>query len=182
MKTSRIAQIGCLAAWALTAYPVTKAVPFREPGLPAGATRCAPAIPLSIDLIPLDTPAVGRPLRFRVDVDSDFDPDLVRAMEIVYEFPPRVRQAPGWRAAGQAVRISGRTQLELAVLLPDEERYRIRARVIAHLADGRDVSQTAVHWAGVSKEDKPEAMIGRIIDPGGVGIRVYLGETVKEPQ
>jgi hypothetical protein len=178
----RFLQIGLISAWTLASFLSSSFLPIQGQSIPAGATRCAPSLPISVAILPLDPPAVAKPMRFRVDVVSNFDPDLVRSMELVYDLPPRVRQVPGSWNTGQAVRVSGRTRMELAVLLPDEQRYPIRARVIAHLAGGRDVSQTAVQWTGVSTEDRPAELTGRIVDPGGFGIRVYRGETVKEPQ
>jgi hypothetical protein len=75
---------------------------------------------------------------------------------------------------------SGRSHLEFGVIVPDESRYSIHARLIVRLTNGKTISQTAVRWIDLGAEDPPEGMIGRIVDPDGAAIRVYQGVTVRE--
>ena len=181
MRYSRVSLIAVVLVLALAYGAASRHAPDESEALPATATRCDASIPIQIELTPLNQPSVGRPTRFRVSVMSSLDPDLVRDLQVIYELPARVRTIPQTRDASRVLQRSGQTDLELGILLPDEARYPVRARLVVHLANGRTISQTAVNWVGVSGEDRPEGMIGRIVDPDGTGIRVYRGETVREP-
>jgi len=182
MRRNTLCRIAGLLLLAFAVVPGGK--PLRSQGgyLPPDATRCDPDIPISIELIPLNQPAVGRSTQFRVRVDSSLDPDRVRDIRLIYDIPERVRATTPAGVSSQVLRKSGRTETDLAVVLPDQARYPIRARVVVRLADGKVLSQTAVNWAGVASGDAPAGMIGRIVRPDGSGIRVYRGETVKEPR
>jgi hypothetical protein len=180
MSVSRLTQIAGLLVFGYVLVPAHIPVRAQNDALPQGATRCDPSIPISIELTPLNQPALGRPTRFGVTIVSRLDPDLIQDMQLLYELPARVRMTAQAGAAPPALRKSGRTDLELGVMLPDRSRYPIRARLVVLLANGKTISQTAVRWAGLSGEDQPEGMIGRITDPDGTGIRVYRGETIKE--
>ena len=147
--------------------------------LPADATRCDISLPITVEMVPLNEPKVGKAARFEVIVNSRFDPDLVEEIQVEYELPERVRFAPGVNSAPALMARSGRSRLELGAVVPDEARYRIKARAIVHLINGKTVSQTAVRWIDLGQEDPPEGMIGRIVDPDGTGIRVYQGQAVK---
>lgn len=165
----------------LAYFSSSRHAPAESEALPATATRCDASLPIQIELTPINQPSVSRPTRLRVSVMSYLDPDLVRDLQVIYDLPARVRTVPRTVGASEALQRSGRTDLELGILLPDEARYPVRARLVAHLANGRTISQTAVYWIGVSSEDRPEELIGRIVDPDGTGIRVYRGETVRVP-
>lgn len=182
MSRSRLIQAAGLLLVAFALAPSHFPVCMQEEILPPGATRCDIQIPISIELTLLNQPGLERPTRFGVTVISSLDPDLVQDMRLLYELPARVRTATQTSAAPLALRRSGRTDLELGVMLPDRARYPIRARLVVLLTDGKTISQTAVRWVGLSSEDQPEGMIGRIVDPDGTGIRVYRGETIKEQQ
>jgi hypothetical protein len=145
----------------------------------AGRTRCDPSLPIRIELIPSSEPHVGQTARFRVEVESDLDPDLVQDMRVQYELPDRVRMFDDSRSEPRTLAKSGRSRLELGVIVPDESRYSIRARLIVRLTNGKTISQTAIRWIDLGAEDPPEGMIGRNVDADGVGIRVYQGTTVR---
>jgi len=145
-----------------------------------GRTHCDPSLPIRIELIPLSEPRLGQPARFRVEVQSDLDPDLVQDARVEYELPDRVQMVDDARREPRFVTKSGPSRLEFGVIVPDEARYSIRARLIVRLANGETISQTAVRWIDLGAEDPPEGMIGRIVDPDGVGIRVYQGLTVRK--
>jgi hypothetical protein len=100
-------------------------------------------------------------------------------MQLLYEIPARVRMIALAGSVPQVLHRAGRTNLELGVILPDQARYPIRARLVVHLANGKTLSQTAARWVGISGEDRPAGMIGRVVDPDGTGIRVYRGETIE---
>ena len=51
----------------------------------------------------------------------------------------------------QVLHRAGRTDLELGVMLPDQARYPVRARLVVRLADGKTISQTAARWVGISE-------------------------------
>ena len=147
--------------------------------VPPGATRCDISLPITVEMVPLNEPKVGQAARFEVLVNSRIDPDLVEDIRVEYELPQRVRFAPGVSSAPALLARSGRSRLELGAIVPDQARYRIQARVIVQLTNGKTVSQTAVRWIDLGQEDPPEGMIGRIVDPDGTGIRVYQGQAVK---
>ncbi len=144
-------------------------------------TQCDPSLPIRIELIPENQPLVGQTARFRLEVDSDLDPDLVLDMRVEYETPPRLQMRADLSNDPQTLAKSGRSRLRLGVIVPDEARYSIRARLIVRLMDGKTISQTAVRWIDLGAEDPPEGMIGRIVDPDGTGIRIYQGTTVRRP-
>jgi hypothetical protein len=182
MNLPGLARMACLLVLGCGMAPLPGSGQARRESLPPGATRCEPSIPVSIELIPLNQPAVGQTTRFRVVVASNLDPDLVHDMQLLYEVPARVRTTA---QTGSSLRLSGKagsTSLELGIILPDQARYPIRARLVVHLANGRTISQTAVRWVGLSAEDHPEGMLGRIVEPDGTGIRLYRGETIREPK
>ena len=182
MRATRFAQISGLLILSCIMVPAAAPGPIRGQPRPPDATRCEVSLPIRIELSPLNAPALARPTRFGVHVESSLDPDLVQSLQLLYELPPRVRMVAQAGASSPALRKSGRTELELGIMLPDRELYPIRARLVAHLANGRTISQTAVRWVGLSGADHPAAMIGRLVDPDGTGIRIYQGETVKEPR
>jgi len=150
----------------------------RNPTSPP--TRCEVSFPISVELIPLNAPDLARPTRFQVQVDSNLDPDLVRDMQLLYELPPRLRLQAQAGSQPPVLRKTGRSTLELGIILPDTARYPIRARLVVHLANGRTISQTAVAWTGLTAEGTPEGLIGRLIDRDGTGIRIYQGDSLKE--
>ncbi len=182
MRVIRFAQISGLLILSCLMVPAASPDPARGRPRPPDPTRCEVSLPISIEFSLLNAPALARPTRFGIHVESSLDPDLVQSLQLLYELPPRVRMVAQAGAAPPVLRKSGRTELELGVILPDQELYPIRARLVAHLTNGRTISQTAVHWVGLSGADHPAAMIGRLVDPDGTGIRVYQGETVKEPR
>ena len=177
MNRSRLVPIAGLVFLGYTLAPPQGRIRVHEVGLPPGATRCEPSLPISVEILPLNQPAMGRPTRFGITVLSNLDPDLIQDMQLLYEVPARLRMTLQAGTAPQALHKSGRTDLELAVMLPDRDRYPVRARLVVRLADGKTLSRTAAYWVGISEEDRPEGMIGRVVDPDGTGIRVYRGET-----
>jgi hypothetical protein len=179
MKISRLAQIAGLLFMGCALAPAPGAVRAQEEGLPPGATRCEPSLPISVELTPLNQPAVGRPTRFGITVISILDPDLIQDMQLLYEVPAGVRMTARAGIEPQVLHRSGRTNLELGVILPDQARYVIRARLVVRLTNGKTISQTAARWVGISEDDRPEGMIGRMVDLDGTGIRVYRGETIE---
>ena len=146
----------------------------------AGRTHCDLSLPIHVELVPLSEPHVGQAARFRVEVESNLDPDLVQDARVEYELPDRVRMLDDAGREPQGLAKSGRSRLEFAVTVPDESRYSIRARLIVRLTNSKTISQTAVRWIDLGAEDPPEGMIGRIVDPDGGGIRVYQGITARK--
>jgi len=179
MNRSRLVPIAGLVFLGCALAPSPSKVRIHEYGLPPGATRCEPSLPVSVEILPLNQPAVGRPTRFGITVISNLDPDLIQDMQLLYEIPAPLRMALQAGTTPQALHRSGRTDLELGVMLPDRARYPVRARLVVRLVDGKILSQTAARWVGVSEEDRPEGMIGRMVDADGTGIRVYRGETTE---
>ncbi len=150
----------------------------RLAGLPPNATRCNLSIPIHIEMVSLNEARVGQVAQYRVEVESFLDPDLVQSSWVEYELPDRVRRAsnsPASREVLGKVR-SGSTQL--AVIVPDAQRYEIRARYVVRLTDGQTISQTAVRHINIGNLP-PEGMIDRIVDSDGNGIQVYRGVAVK---
>jgi len=180
MNRSRLVTIAGLVLLGCALAPSQGKVRPREYGLPPGVIRCEPSLPVSIEITPLNQPAEGRLTRFGITVISNLDPDLVQDMQLLYEIPAGLRMALPASTAPQALYKSGRTDLELGVMLPDRARYPIRVRLVVRLANGKTLSQTAARWVGISQEDRPAGMIGRVVDADGTGIRVYRGETIEE--
>ncbi len=151
----------------------------RNAGLPEGATRCDPSLPILIDLVPLNAPEVGQTARFGVRVESSLDPDLIKRSRVEYETPSRMRRITDAEEEREILGPQGRGRAELKLVVPDKKRYEIRARLIVQLVTGQTISQTAVRWIDLGEEDPPEGMIDRIAGPDGTGIRVYQGQTVR---
>src|SRR2546425_560020 len=86
----------------------------------AGRTHCDPSLPIRVELIPLSEPRVGQPARFRVEVESDLDPDLVQDARVDYELPERMRMLDASRREPQVLAKSGPSRLEFGVIVPDE--------------------------------------------------------------
>jgi hypothetical protein len=152
--------------------------PKSDSDLPQGATRCDLSVPIQIKLVQLEEVRAGLPARFQVEIESDLDPDLVRDMRVEYDIPEKVRRVANAASAPQHLSRAGHSRLELGVIIPDQDRYRLRARLFVRLKDGRTISQTAVRWINSDKQP-PEGMIGRIPLPDGSGIRVYRGVTIR---
>ncbi len=152
--------------------------PPRAVATPFEATRCDLTIPIRIALVPLNQPRVGQPALFRVEADSSIDPDLVVNSWVEYELPPRIQRSA--RAAGTRELLgrsrSGRAQLD--VIVPDVQRYEIRARYVVQLTNGRTIGQTAVRHINIGNIP-PEGMVGRLVDSDGNGIRVFRGATAR---
>jgi hypothetical protein len=153
---------------------------IKNAAIPANVTRCDASLPISIELTPLDEPKIGRPTRFEAKVRSVLDPDLIRRSWVEWEVPTRVRKLA---EAGERMDIldrRGHGTTMLDVIIPDESRYSIRARLVVQFRNGQTIGQTAVRWVDLGEEDAPEGMIGRMSNPDGTGIRVYRGATVRK--
>lgn len=178
--------VGCTLAVLAALPPISMSAgqggvhtqPEEDPDLPPGATRCDLSVPVQIKLVLLDDSRAGLPARFQVEVESDLDPDLVREMWVEYDIPEKVRRVPNAASAPQRLNRAGHSRLEFGVIVPDQDRYRIRARLFVRFADGRTISQTAFRWINSDKRP-PEGMIGRIPRPDGTGIRVYRGVSIR---
>lgn len=179
----------CAVAFTAQAHETDADTGLPRPGSPpAGATRCNPSIPIRVELVPLNVPRVGEVARLEVRVESRLDPDLIREMRVEYELSPSLRVESGdfepglGDARGPRFRIAARrsSRLELGLRIPDEARHHLRARLVVELAGGQTMARTADHWIDLGDEDPPEAYLGRIEGPEGVGIRVYRGAPVKE--
>jgi hypothetical protein len=96
-----------------------------------------------------------------------------------YDLPPKWLRPAALQLDAPVINKSGRTRLEVGLIIPDEARYEIRARVVLTLRNGVRLSQTAVHWVDLGSEDPPAGMIGRIENRDGSGIRIYRGVTVE---
>jgi hypothetical protein len=169
-------QAACLALAAVSAAAGGGTPVQSTPGLPPGATRCDARIPLAIELVPLTEPRVGATARFAVEVESRLDPDAVRDLRVEYEISPGLRLEVDDRPRRPArLALRGRNRLELGLGVPDERRHVVRARVVADLAGGGSVAQTAVRWIDLGDEDAPEGYLGRVTTVEGQGIRVYQG-------
>ncbi len=137
-------------------------------------TRCDISLPIRIEMEPLNQPEVGQTARFRVDVESSLDPDLVSTSWVEYEFPGRMRrigETAGARTYLGTAR-SGRTRLE--VVVPDTQRYEVRARYVVRLTNGRTIGRTAVRLVNIG-DMPPDGMVGSMVDPAGNSVRVYRG-------
>jgi hypothetical protein len=141
---------------------------------PLNATPCDISIPIRISLVPLNASQVGSATRFRVDVESSLDPDLVRSMKVEYEVPERMRRAPDFLPTMEIPQQTEQGSFELGIVVPDEARYRIRARLVVQLVDGRTISQTATRWINLG-EHVPDDMVGTMQAPDGIGVRIYRG-------
>jgi len=138
-----------------------------------------PSLPIEIKWITVDKPVVGHPARFQLEVESRLDPDLIpREVRIEYDLPPRLLRPAALQEESVEIKKSGRNRLELGLIIPDEARYEIRARVILTLRNGKRLSQTAVQWVDLGSKDPPPGMIDRIENRDGSGIRVYRGVSV----
>jgi len=183
MKTNAIR--GCTVAALLTlAVVVYSGHGQSQSGTPAApippqASRCDLTIPISVEMLPLNSPSVGESARFQVVVESTLDPDLVRRSWIEYSVRRRgllprenVEQREGLGRGRE-------DRFEIGVPVADTSRHEIRARYVVELRDGSRIAQTAVRWIDLGDEDAPDGMIGRIQNADGTGVRVYRGTTAK---
>jgi len=152
---------------------------LRYEGMPAGATRCDPSIPIFVELATTTEPVAGRPARFEARVQSKIDADLVRAAWLEWEVPPRVRRLAASGEGGTLIDGSGRGTATLDAVIPDQSRYSIRARFVVQLKDGKTIAQTAVRWVNLGGQEAQEGLMRRIANPDGTGVRVYQGSTVR---
>jgi hypothetical protein len=141
--------------------------------------RGEPAIPIRIAIVPLNDPSIGRLTRFRVDVESGLDPDLVQDIHVEYDLPNHVIRPAMAVNQSDSLNARGQSRLELGIVILDSARYAIKARVIVRMTDGRSLTQTAVHWVDLGDQDAPQGMVGRVVDRDGTGIRIYQGVTVR---
>jgi hypothetical protein len=141
---------------------------------PPNATPCDISIPLHISLVPLNASQIGSATRFQVNVESSLDLDLIRSMKVEYEVPEGMPRMPDFKPDIEIPRQSGRRSYELGIVVPDESRYRIRARLVVQLVDGRTISQTATRWINLG-EHVPDDMVGTMQDSDGTEIRIYRG-------
>jgi hypothetical protein len=151
----------------------------RLAGLPPQATRCDISLPIHIEMTPLNQPEVGKVARFRVDVESFLDPDLIQSSWVEYELPERVQRSADTLEAREILGRSRTVRAQLGVIVPNQQRYEIRARLVVRLTNGQTIAQTAVRHINLGNVP-PEGMIGRIVDPDGNGIQVYQGVTVRD--
>jgi hypothetical protein len=152
----------------------------RIPGLTPYATRCDISLPLQVELTPLNQPEVGKIARFRVDAQVFLDPDLIESSWVEYDLPARVQRSADTSDARGILSRTGRTgRAQLGVIVPNNQRYEIRARLFVRLINGRTLTQTAVRQINLGNVP-PEGMIGRMTDPDGNEIQVYQGVTVRD--
>jgi hypothetical protein len=144
-------------------------------GLPAGPILCEPSLPVEIKWFVRENPVVGRPASFQVVVESHYDPDLVREIQVAYDLPSNWPRPAALPEKPTRIDKTGRHHLDLVLIVPDEDRYQLRARVILTLRNGERLSTTAVHSVDLGTEDPPARMLGRIENRDGTGIRVYRG-------
>jgi hypothetical protein len=179
-KRCRDANILLAFAFAMIAVGMhAEAQEIQNPSLrsisrPPNATSCDISIPVHVSLVPLNASQVGSETRFRVDVESSLDPDLVRSMRVEYEVPERMLRTPDFNSSVEVPQQTERGSYELGVVVPDESRYRIRARLVVRLVDGRTISQTATRWINLG-EHVPDDMVGTMETPDGAGILIYRG-------
>ncbi len=153
---------------------------LAAPGIAEEAeTRCDPALPFSVALVPLDRPEAGRNVRLQLRIDSSLDPDRIRSARIEYEIPARFRN-PGTLIEDPRIPLRrGTTRAQFALRVPDEARHELRARLVISLEGGREISQTASCWIDAGEPDPPAGMIGRVPDRDGAGVRIYQGVTAR---
>jgi hypothetical protein len=147
--------------------------------LPPSATHCDILLPIRIEIVPLNSPELGKTANFQVHVESSLDPDIVSWTWVEYEIPPAVRRSGSPVGPGLLAK-SGASVLDLAVEAPDRLPYAIRARVVVELTNGITISRTATRWINLREDAVPEGMIRRVVDPNGTGIRIYQGVTVRQ--
>jgi hypothetical protein len=185
MKIRKPVAIACATLMASAAFSLNQrfeahspaAIPVAQAGLPRGATRCDLSLPLQVEFSALSEPAVGRTTRFEVEAETALDPDLIRSSWIEYDIPSRMRTLPDRAEKRQMLGQTGRGRTVLDVVIPDESRYEIRARLVVELISGGILSRTAVRWIDLGEEDVPPGMIARTFNPDGTGIRIYRGIT-----
>jgi hypothetical protein len=146
--------------------------------LPAGATHCDVLLPIQIELVPLNSPEIGKTANFQVRIESSLDPDIVRSTWVEYEIPQAVRRSGSPVGPGLLAK-SGRSTLDLGVAAPNRLPYAIRARLVVQLTNGSTISRTATRWINLREDDVPEGMIRRVVDADGTGIRIYQGVMVR---
>ena len=176
----RIAALTLLLLSVLAAQPTglnaEKADTPDQGSLPPDATRCGVSVPIGIELVPLDELQVGQTARFEARIDSDIDPALVRRMWVDYEFSDKLRAASGFSTRHEILNKKGRQLRQIAFVIPDRQRHRIRARVKVELVDGSMMARTAVRYVDLGN-NPPDGMIGRLVDPDGTVIRIYAGQS-----
>jgi hypothetical protein len=150
----------------------------RFAGLPPHATRCDISLPIHIELTPLNQPEAGKIARFRVDAESFIDPDLIESSWVEYDLPERVQRSADTLDARGILGRSRTGRAQLGVIVPNRQRYEVRARLVVRLTNGQTIAQTAVRQINIGNAP-PEGMIGRIVDPDGNEIHVYQGVTVR---
>jgi len=152
----------------------------RISSLPPSATRCDISLPIRVELTPLNQPEEGKVARFSVDAEFLLDPDLIESSWVEYDLPARVRRSADTSDARGILGRARRTgRAELGVIVPNRQRYEIRARLLVRLTTGQTLAQTAVRQINIGNVP-PEGMIGRIVDPDGNEIQVYQGVTVRD--
>jgi hypothetical protein len=143
---------------------------------PPGATHCDLSLPIRIDLVPLDKFQVGKATPIEINIESGIDPDLVKHMWVEYEIPPELRNSSQNKM--EIPQRAHRHRLNMEVRIPDKRRYQIQARLMVQLVNGKTISQTATQFIDLGNTP-PDAMIGRIENPDGTGIRIYQGQPVR---
>jgi hypothetical protein len=147
--------------------------------IPAGATRCDLSIPISIGMLPLNSPSAGESARFQVVVESTLDPDVVKRSWIEYSVRRRGMLPRESVEQREGLGRGREDRFEIGVPIADTTRHEIRARYVVELKSGNRIAQTAVRWVDLGDEDAADGLIGRIENPDGTGVRVYRGTTVK---
>lgn len=142
-------------------------------------TPCDVSLPIRVELAPLNEARPGQTTEFRVDVQSSLDPDLVRSSWIEYELPPRLRRTGSLLENREQLGRAATGHSTLSVIVPDGQRYEVRARYVVQLTDGRTIAQTAVRHINLGNQP-PEGMTERIIDSRGRGILVFRGVAVRD--
>jgi hypothetical protein len=181
MKIAGVAVLVCLMACVVVcsgAGAQSKVVTRAAAQRPPGATHCDILLPVHIELVPTNSPEIGRTANFQVRVESKIDPDIVKSTWIEYELPAGARRSGTPVGPGLLGR-SGRSVLELSVTPPDHAPSAVRARVVIQFMDGSTVSQTATRWINLREDDVPEGMARRVPGPDGTAIRIYQG-TVRQ--
>ena len=142
-----------------------------------GTESCDVSLPISIALEPMADPRPGARTPFEVAIKIGLDPDDVRSVQIEYDLPESFQTELG---SSERLQFSGpqpTSRFEIALTVPDERRYSVRARLIVELTSGQRLSESAVCWIDIGSPDRPPGMVDRLVDADGSGIRVYRGKT-----
>lgn len=140
---------------------------------PAERERCTSDIqlPLSVRVVPVDTPHPGAALRVRVDIQAmrDFEDATLRVVA-----PLDVAVAAGWTADLGPLSPHAPRQHEFTVIVPASGARTVDVKVAAHLEDGRVFEQGATLILNFEEEASRE-----VTEADGTKVREVLARRIQ---